>query len=63
MGDVLIIGPCMLHEHFLLRKAESGLVFQPCLNNISTKELNLLTMIITPATLITPEGYPQIYEK
>lgn len=23
----------------------------------------MLTMIITPATLITPEGYPQIYEK
>ena len=61
-GDVLIIGPCMLHELFAPESGER-IIFQPCLNNISTKELNLLTMIITPATLITPEGYPQIYEK
>ena len=45
-GDVLIIGPCMLHELFAPESGER-IIFQPCLNNISTKELNLLTMIIS----------------
>lgn len=61
-GDVLIIGPCMIHELYAPETGER-IIFQPCMHRISTKELNLLTMIINPATLITPEGYPQIYEK
>lgn len=61
-GDILIIGPCMIHELFAPEKGER-IIFQPCLNHISTKEINLLTMIINPATLITPEGYPQIYDR
>lgn len=61
-GDVLIIGPGMLHELFAPESGER-IIFQPSLNHISTKEINLLTMIINPATLITPEGYPQIYDR
>ena len=61
-GDILLIGPCMIHELFAPEQGER-IIFQPCLSHISTKELNLLTMIINPVTLITPEGYPQIYDR
>ncbi len=61
-GDILIIGPCMIHELFAPPSGER-IIFQPCLTHISTKELNLLTMIINPAILITPEGCPQIYDR
>lgn len=60
-GDVLIICPSMIHE---LYAPESGerIIFQPGMAQISVKELNLLTSLISPAVLITPEEYPIIYE-
>ena len=38
---IFLIGPCMLHELFAPESGER-IIFQPCLNNISTKELNYL---------------------
>lgn len=60
--DVLIICPCMIHELFAPESGER-IIFQPGLNKISIKELNLLISIISPALLITPEEYPLIYER
>ena len=54
-GDILIIGPCMIHELFAPEKGER-IIFQPCLNHISTKEINLLTMIINPGNFDYARG-------
>lgn len=61
-GDILIICPCMIHELFASESGER-IIFQPGLNKISIKELNLLISIISPALLITPEEYPLIYDR
>ncbi|MGN8631669.1 AraC family transcriptional regulator [Blautia sp. HCP3S3_G3] len=60
--DILVICPCMIHELFAPETGER-IIFQPGLNKISIKELNLLTSIISPALLITPEEYPLIHER
>lgn len=61
-GDILIICPCMIHELFSPPTGER-IIFQPGLSHIAIKELNLLTSIISPALLITPEEYPEIHPK
>lgn len=61
-GDILIICPCMIHELFAPESGER-IIFQPGLNKVSIKELNLLISIISPALLITPEEYPLIYDR
>lgn len=61
-GDILIICPCMIHELFSPPTGER-IIFQPGFTNINIKELNLLTSIISPALLITPEEYPEIHPK
>ena len=59
-GDILIICPCMIHELFAPPTGER-IIFQPGLSQITIKELSLITSIISPCLLITPEDYPQIY--
>ncbi|MBQ8305421.1 MAG: helix-turn-helix transcriptional regulator [Blautia sp.] len=61
-GDVLIICPSMIHELFAPETGER-IIFQPGMSRIGIKELNLLVSVMSPALLITPEEYPQIYEK
>jgi len=61
-GDVLIICPCMIHELYAPVSGER-IIFQPGINCISLNEINLLTSMISPATLITPEEYPIIHEQ
>ena len=61
-GDILIICPSMIHELFAPESGER-IIFQPGLQRISINEMNLLTSILSPACLITPEEYPQIIER
>ena len=61
-GDVLIMCPSMIHE---ISAPETGerIIFQPSAGTLSIKELNLLVSMISPAVLVTPEGYPMIFEQ
>lgn len=61
-GDILLICPGIIHRLFA---PDSGkrIIFQSCLSRISLKELDLLLAQLTPAVLITPEDYPQIYDR
>ena len=61
-GDILIICPSMIHELFAPETGER-IIFQPGLQKISIKEMNLLTSVLSPAFLITPEEYPQIIDR
>lgn len=61
-SDILIICPCMIHELFAPRVGER-IIFQPGLNQLKLKELDLITSILNPAVLITPESYPHIYSQ
>ncbi len=59
-GDIIIICPGVIHQLFA---PDHGvrIIFQPTLIHIESKELDVLTSIIAPALLITPEDYPQIH--
>lgn len=61
-GDILVICPSMIHELFAPETGER-IIFQPGLQKISIKEMNLLTSAMSPAFLITPEEYPQIIDR
>ena len=58
-GEILIICPGILHELFAPEHGKR-IIFQPNLGQLRTKELELLTSMIRPAILITPESFPQI---
>lgn len=60
-GEILVICPCMLHELFAPDTGER-IIFQPGLNHIKLKELDLITPLLSPAILVTKEEYPQVYE-
>ena len=60
-GEILVICPCMLHELFAPATGER-IIFQPSLNHIKLKELDLITPLLSPAILVTKEEYPQAYE-
>ena len=47
----------------LLPSMGKRIIFQPNLGQLRTKELELLTSMIRPAILITPESFPQIYAR
>ncbi len=61
-GEILIICPGILHELFAPEHGKR-IIFQPNLGQLRTKELELLTSMIRPAILITPESFPQIYAR
>ena len=61
-GDILIICPCTIHEIFAPETGER-IIFQPGLTRIAMKDLSLLTSMISPALLITPETCPRIYDR
>lgn len=61
-GEILIICPCMIHELFAPETGER-IIFQPGLNHVKLKELDLITSLLSPAILITREEYPQIYDQ
>ena len=60
-GEILVICPCILHELFAPATGER-IIFQPGLNHIKLKELDLITPLLSPAILVTKEEYPQVYE-
>lgn len=60
-GEILVICPCILHELFAPATGER-IIFQPSLNHIKLKELDLITPLLSPAILVTKEEYPQVYE-
>ena len=60
-GEILVICPCILHELFAPATGER-IIFQPDLNHIKLKELDLITPLLSPAILVTKEEYPQVYE-
>jgi AraC-like DNA-binding protein len=60
--DILIICPGILHALFAPKEGKR-IIFQSSLSPVSIKELDVLTSIISPAILITPEEYPQIHGK
>lgn len=61
-GDILVICPGTIHELFAPPSGKR-IIFQPNLSHIFIKELELLTSMISPSILITPEEYPLIYDK
>ncbi len=61
-SDILIIGPGVIHELFAPDHGER-IIFQSSLSSIALNELDVLSSIINPAILITPEEYPQIHEE
>lgn len=61
-SDVLIICPGVIHELFAPEYGER-MIFQSSLSSIALNELDVLSSIISPAILITPEKYPQIHEE
>lgn len=60
--DILIICPGVIHELFAPNVGER-MIFQATLCSIASNELDVLSSIISPAILITPEKYPQIHEE
>lgn len=61
-SDILIICPGVIHELFAPASGER-MIFQSSLSSIALSELDVLSSIISPAILITPEKYPQIHEE
>ena len=61
-GDIIIIAPAVLHELFA---PETGtrLIFQPTLFQFPLAEKDLISSALSPATLITPEEYPDIHPR
>ena len=59
--EILVICPCILHELFAPATGER-IIFQPGLNQIKLKELDLITPLLSPAILVNKEEYPQVYE-
>ncbi|MDO4308109.1 MAG: AraC family transcriptional regulator [Eubacteriales bacterium] len=59
-ADILIICPGVIHELFAPDHGER-MIFQSTLSSIASNELDVLSSIISPAILITPEKYPQIH--
>lgn len=59
-GDILVICPCVIHELFSPREGQR-IIFQPSIAQIGLRDLGLITSIIHPAILITPETCPKIH--
>lgn len=60
-GDILLICPGVLHELFA-PETGSRIIFQPSTSQIGLAELELITSILYPAVLLTPESAPKIYD-
>ncbi len=60
--DIIIICPGCVHEIWA-PPAGKRMIFQFSLSVINSKELEVLTSIINPAILVTPEEYPVIHEQ
>lgn len=61
-GEILIIAPGTVHQLFAPEHGKR-IIFQPSLSQIGIRELELLTSRIAPATLITPNTFPQIHRQ
>jgi AraC-like DNA-binding protein len=61
-SDILIICPGILHALYAPKSGER-IIFQASLSPVSIRELDVLTSIISPAALITPEKTPKLHAK
>ena len=61
-NDILIICPGIVHELFAPPEGER-IIFQPNLSNLAIREIDLISSMITPALLISPETHPDICDK
>ena len=61
-GDIIIICPGIIHELFAPPKGER-IIFQPAVTGLGFRDIDLISSILSPAVLITPEEYPGLYKQ